>query len=230
MFNYLGYKKSEHRSVKAEVKETIQELQECIELQKKTYTNLQDEYSNYQVNEKKKWTDKLIETENKWLEKMDNYKKMMDTEHREELEALTNEWTNEQKHNALTLMPADSKNEETLEKIIQDVETTSQREEALQRQITKLNKELSELKKMYRNEVHNKHRNNEGDDDDNDVNNKDGCEMEYLRNILYEYMMGKQPMVLAKVLAAIVKFDSNQLNTILQKEEQKVSLLKTLGL
>ncbi|XP_022172589.1 golgin subfamily A member 4-like isoform X3 [Myzus persicae] len=209
-----SYKKSEHRSVKAEVKETIQELQECIEVQKKTYTDLQDEYSNYQVNEKKKWTDKLIETENKWLEKMDNYKKMMDTEHREEVEALTNEWTNEQK---------------TLEKIIQDVETTSQREEALQRQITKLNKELSELKKMYRNEIHNKHRNNEGDDNDDD-NNKDGCEMEYLRNILYEYMMGKQPMVLAKVLAAIVKFDSNQLSTILQKEEQKVSLLKTLGL
>lgn len=224
-----SYKKSEHRSVKAEVKETIQELQECIEVQKKTYTDLQDEYSNYQVNEKKKWTDKLIETENKWLEKMDNYKKMMDTEHREEVEALTNEWTNEQKHNAFTLMTADSKNEETLEKIIQDVETTSQREEALQRQITKLNKELSELKKMYRNEIHNKHRNNEGDDNDDD-NNKDGCEMEYLRNILYEYMMGKQPMVLAKVLAAIVKFDSNQLSTILQKEEQKVSLLKTLGL
>ncbi|CAI6367484.1 unnamed protein product [Macrosiphum euphorbiae] len=225
-----SYKKSEHRSVKAEVKETIQELQECIEVQKKTFTNLQNEYSNYQVSEKKKWTDKLIETENKWLEKMDNYKKMMDTEHREEVEALTNEWTNEQKHNALSLMTADNENEETLEKIIQDVETTSQREEALQRQITKLNKELSELKKMYRNEIHNKHRNNEGDDDDNEDNNKDGCEMEYLRNILYEYMMGKQPMVLAKVLAAIVKFDSNQLSTILQKEEQKVSLLKTLGL
>lgn len=31
--------------------------------------------------------------------------------------------------------------------------------------------------------------------------------------------------VLAKVLAAIVKFDSNQLSTILQKEEQKVSLV-----
>lgn len=28
---------------------------------------------------------------------MDNYKKMMDSEHREEVEALTNEWTNEQK-------------------------------------------------------------------------------------------------------------------------------------
>lgn len=36
--------------------------------------------------------------------------------------------------------------------------------------------------------------------------------------------------VLAKVLAAIVKFDSNQLNTILQKEEQKVSLVSILFL
>lgn len=28
---------------------------------------------------------------------MDNYKKMMDTEHREEVEALIKEWTNERK-------------------------------------------------------------------------------------------------------------------------------------
>lgn len=35
--------------MKAEVKETIEELQECIEVQKKTFTNLQNEYSNYQV-------------------------------------------------------------------------------------------------------------------------------------------------------------------------------------
>lgn len=28
---------------------------------------------------------------------MDNYKKMMDSEHREEVEALTNEWANERK-------------------------------------------------------------------------------------------------------------------------------------
>lgn len=45
----LDYKKSEQRSVDAEVKETIQELQECIEVQKKTYTDLQNEYSHYQV-------------------------------------------------------------------------------------------------------------------------------------------------------------------------------------
>lgn len=44
---------------------------------------------------------------------------------------------------------------------------------------------------LFRNEVHSKHKNS----DENDENEKGGCEMEYLRNILYEYMMGKQPMV-----------------------------------
>ncbi|XP_050436098.1 putative leucine-rich repeat-containing protein DDB_G0290503 isoform X2 [Adelges cooleyi] len=205
------YKKNEQLEVKAEVKQTIQELQESLDNQKNVVRDLKLEHAEYLATEKKKWTDKLIETENKWLEKMDNYKKMMDTEHREELDALTEEWNNERKG---------------LENIIQNVETVSQREEMLQRQINKLNKELSEIKKMYRNEVHNKLSTNE--DDVND----DKCfvEMEYLRNILYEYMMGKQPMVLVKVLAAIVKFDTEQLTTVLQKEEQKVSLLKSLGL
>lgn len=49
IFNSLDYKKSEQRSVNNEVKETIQELQECIEVQKKTFMDLQNEYSNYQV-------------------------------------------------------------------------------------------------------------------------------------------------------------------------------------
>lgn len=44
---------------------------------------------------------------------------------------------------------------------------------------------------LFRNEVHSKRKNNDEDDD----NEKGGCEMEYLRNILYEYMLGKQPMV-----------------------------------
>lgn len=49
MCNLLDYKKSEQRSVNVEVKETIQELQECIEIQKETFTDLQNEYSNYQI-------------------------------------------------------------------------------------------------------------------------------------------------------------------------------------
>lgn len=52
---------------------------------------------------------------------------------------------------------------------------------------------------LFRNEVHSKYQNNDGDDD----TEKGGCEMEYLRNILYEYMMGKQPMVIEYIMILI---------------------------
>ena len=35
-------------------------------------------------------------------------------------------------------------------------------------------------------------------------------EFEYLRNILYQYMCGRQPLILVKVLSAIVKFTPEQ--------------------
>ncbi|KAG8229517.1 hypothetical protein J437_LFUL004923 [Ladona fulva] len=59
---------------------------------------------------------------------------------------------------------------------------------------------------------------------------EDATELEYLRNILYEYMMGKEPMVLARVIAAVVKFDDEQTKKVLTKEEQKQTLLGQLGL
>lgn len=54
---------------------------------------------------------------------------------------------------------------------------------------------------------------------------EDSTEIEYLRNILYEYMMGKETMVLAKVIAAVVKFDQEQTAKILKKEEDKLTLV-----
>ena len=54
---------------------------------------------------------------------------------------------------------------------------------------------------------------------------EDSTEIEYLRNILYKYMMGKETMVLAKVIAAVVKFDQEQTSRILKKEEDKLSLV-----
>ncbi|XP_050532847.1 golgin subfamily A member 4 isoform X2 [Daktulosphaira vitifoliae] len=219
------FKKNEQIAVKSDMVNTLHDLQEKLNAQIKTISDLKNEHENYKAVEKKKWTDKLVETENKWVEKMDNYKKMMDTSHREEIDALTGEWNNERKHQA-ELNISEKKHDEDLEKIVLNVETSSQREEVLQRQVNKLNKELSEIKKMFRNEFHNKSNTNEEDENIE----KSYVEMEFLRNILYEYMMGKQPMVLAKVLAAIVKFDTEQLKSVLQKEEQKVSLLKTLGL
>lgn len=59
---------------------------------------------------------------------------------------------------------------------------------------------------------------------------EDSTEIEYLRNILYEYMMGRETLVLARVIAAVVKFDQEQTNKILKKEEDKLTLLGSLRL
>lgn len=50
-------------------------------------------------------------------------------------------------------------------------------------------------------------------------------EIEYLRNILFEYMMGKETLVLSKVISAVVKFDQEQTTKVLKKEEDKLTLV-----
>ncbi|KAK4877808.1 hypothetical protein RN001_010314 [Aquatica leii] len=54
-------------------------------------------------------------------------------------------------------------------------------------------------------------------------------ETEYLRNVLYNYMLGKEGLVLARVIAAVCKFDDSQTEAILQREQQKQTLLGQLG-
>jgi len=48
-------------------------------------------------------------------------------------------------------------------------------------------------------------------------------ELEYLRNILFEYMMGKEPLTLAKVIAAVLKFSQDQTQKVLEREEHRQS-------
>lgn len=50
-------------------------------------------------------------------------------------------------------------------------------------------------------------------------------EVEYLRNVLYNYMIGKESLVLARVIAAVCKFDPHQTDVILQREQQKQTLV-----
>lgn len=49
--------------------------------------------------------------------------------------------------------------------------------------------------------------------------------LEYLRNVLYKYMTGKESLTLAKVIAAVCKFDERQTESILQREQQKQTLV-----
>lgn len=57
----------------------------------------------------------------------------------------------------------------------------------------------------------------------------ESTEIEYLRNILFKYMMGKETMILAKVIAAVVKFDQEQTAKILKKEEDKLTLVRKIS-
>lgn len=56
---------------------------------------------------------------------------------------------------------------------------------------------------------------------------QENTELEYLRNILYEYLTGTgtHSVTLAKVLSAIVKFDDTQTQLVLQKEKERQGLV-----
>ncbi|XP_028037136.1 golgin subfamily A member 4-like [Bombyx mandarina] len=61
---------------------------------------------------------------------------------------------------------------------------------------------------------------------------EENTELEYLRNILYEYLTGSgtHSITLAKVLAAVVKFDDKQTQMVLQKEKERQGFLRQLRL
>merc|ERR1719296_490217 len=54
---------------------------------------------------------------------------------------------------------------------------------------------------------------------------EDSPEFEYMKNILYQYMMGKQPLILSKVLSTIAKFSEEQVNEITKHESRKQPLI-----
>lgn len=90
------------------------------------------------------------------------------------------------------------------------IQTSTGSIHTLQQTLTSQRRELAELRKL----VNLRHDTLE-----------DSTEIEYLRNILFEYMMGRETMVLARVIAAVVKFDQDQTTKILKKEEDKLTLV-----
>ena len=57
---------------------------------------------------------------------------------------------------------------------------------------------------------------------------EEATEFEYLKNILYQYMMGKQTLTLAKVLTTVVKFSPEETSKIIDHEEKKATLLGSI--
>ncbi|XP_025270154.1 golgin subfamily A member 4 isoform X2 [Camponotus floridanus] len=153
---------------------------------------------------KKEHSNEIKEIEKKWKaivqQKIDN----LQGKHDEELNELTKEWQNERKELESTSRVA-----------MAAIQTSTGSIHTLQQTLTSQRREIAELRKL----VKLRHDTLE-----------DSTEIEYLRNILFEYMMGRETMVLARVIAAVVKFDQEQTTKILKKEEDKLTLFGSLGL
>lgn len=54
----------------------------------------------------------------------------------------------------------------------------------------------------------------------------DSTEFEYLKNIVYQFMLGREPLVLARVISAIFKFDNEQVEHICRVQEAVQSVIR----
>ncbi|KAK7500793.1 hypothetical protein BaRGS_00008037 [Batillaria attramentaria] len=56
---------------------------------------------------------------------------------------------------------------------------------------------------------------------------REPTELEYLKNILYEYMMGKETQTLAKVIATVVRFSDEQTRNVMDKAASRSTIWAT---
>ena len=163
---------------------------------------------------KKEQSDEVRETEKKWKSIIQQKTNKLEAKHEEEINELTTEWRNERRPDIQTDLLA-KELESTSRVAMAAVQSNTGSFHTLQQTLTAQRRELAELRKL----VKLRHDTLE-----------DSTEIEYLRNILFEYMMGRETMVLARVISAVVKFDQEQTAKILKKEEDKMTLLGSLGL
>ncbi|XP_014470528.1 PREDICTED: golgin subfamily A member 4 isoform X2 [Dinoponera quadriceps] len=153
---------------------------------------------------KKEHANEIREVEKKWKAMVQQRIDNLQAKHEEELNELTKEWQNERKELESTSCVA-----------MATIQTNTGSIHTMQQTLTSQRREIAELRKL----VKLRHDTLE-----------DSTEIEYLRNILFEYMMGRETMVLARVIAAVVKFDQEQTSKIMKKEEDKLTLFGSLGL
>ncbi|XP_011494579.1 PREDICTED: golgin subfamily A member 4 [Ceratosolen solmsi marchali] len=157
---------------------------------------------------------KIQGLDKKWEDIVKEKTNQLEMKHEQEIAELSNEWQNERKSDENTEL-LDKELENTTRVAMAAVQSNTGSFHTLQQTLLSQKRELAELRKLVKMRQESV---------------EDSTEIEYLKNILYKYMMGKETMVLAKVIAAVVKFDQDQTSKILKKEEDKLSLLGSLGL
>ncbi|GFS72207.1 golgin subfamily A member 4 [Nephila pilipes] len=91
--------------------------------------------------------------------------------------------------------------------------------ESLQNEVIKCNSEIKELKVLLRLSPPESMVNSCRKDPSQSI--PEPTEFEYLKNIIYEYMMGKEPVTLAKVIAAVLRFSDSQTQQVIRREEAR---------
>ncbi|KAJ9598454.1 hypothetical protein L9F63_010850, partial [Diploptera punctata] len=230
-----------------EYREKIKELQEASQAQGEAFRQLyqkhEDAIQEKQI-ESKNFEEKtkelqevhqreLTKSDERWRQCLEQQLAEAEARHKEELMELSKEWHWERKSSALDSQTSEQKElESTSQLAVAAVESGTGSIELLHRQLVAQTNELKEAKRLHKLEVAELRRLlslrrasiSSGRSHTNSTL-EDACtELEYLRNILFEYMMGKEPVVLARVIAAVVKFDTEQTAKVLQKEEQKQTL------
>ncbi|XP_020706644.2 golgin subfamily A member 4 isoform X2 [Athalia rosae] len=153
---------------------------------------------------KKEHVNELQETEQNWKTILKQRTDQLETKHADEVNELTKEWWSERKELEGTSRVA-----------MATIQSNTGSLHSLQQTLISQKRELSELRKLLR--IRND-------------NLEGSTEIEYLKNILFEYMMGRETLVLSRVISAVVKFDQEQTSKVLKKEEDKLTLLGSLGL
>ncbi|XP_042911328.1 golgin subfamily A member 4 isoform X2 [Parasteatoda tepidariorum] len=111
-----------------------------------------------------------------------------------------------------TLEPATSPNHRNCEDHLNEIET-------LKEDLSKCHSEIKELKVLLRLSPPDSMLNNNRRDSLQSI--PEPTEFEYLKNIIYEYMMGKEPITLVKVIAAVLRFNETQTQQVIRKEESR---------
>nr|XP_050869155.1 golgin subfamily A member 4-like isoform X4 [Vespula vulgaris] len=215
--NLLQQYKEQLKDFQVELTTKSEQLENLILENKKLTTEKENEIKVLTENIasiRKEHVNELREIEQKWKTILQQRSDRLEAKHEEEIKELTREWKNERKLDT-KIDTATEELENTSCIAMAAIQSNTGSFHTFQQTLASQSRELAELRKL----VKLRHETLE-----------DSTEIEYLRNILYEYMMGKETMVLAKVIAAVVKFDQEQTAKILKKEEDKLTLLGSLGL
>ncbi|XP_046743880.1 golgin subfamily A member 4-like [Diprion similis] len=163
---------------------------------------------------KKEHTNELQNIERNWKSLLQQRTDQLESKHMDEVNELTKEWSNERKA-AENSDTSPGELESTSHVAMATIQSNTGSLHSLQQTLISQKRELAELRKLLR------------------IRNdslEGSTEIEYLRNILFEYMMGRETLVLTRVISAVVKFDQEQTSKVLKKEEDKLTLLGSLGL